>query len=190
MVQKTGVEVAGDARLVIDARKNLDSHRVLSLLPLLPYHVVADIGCGPGIFAIAFGKYVFDGKVFALDERQEMLDATKAELERIHLTNVQLILAPRDKVPLEENSLDGAFAAFVLHRVENKQGLLEEIFRCVRKAGWLAIIEWHKRQDEEGPPLEQRVAEAEARALAEQAGFHFASRYDLNNTQYMLVMRR
>ncbi len=41
-----------DALLALKRRETLDQERVISMIPLRPYHVVADIGCGPGYFAI------------------------------------------------------------------------------------------------------------------------------------------
>jgi ubiquinone/menaquinone biosynthesis C-methylase UbiE len=170
--------------------EKLDPQRVVSLLPLLPYHVVADVGCGPGFFTIPLAKYLFDGKVHAMDVQQGMLDATKKEVERVNLTNVELHLAEENRLPLEDESVDGAFAAFVIHEVEDKLALLKEIRRCVRRGGWLALLEWHKRNTEDGPPPEMRLDEAELRDVAQQAGFRLASQHILNDDQYMLLMRK
>ena len=172
-------------------QQSIDVHRVLSLIPLHAYHVVADIGCGPGFFAIPLGKYVFHGKVFALDVQQEMLDATKEELERIHLTNVELVLSEEGSLPLEDSSLDGAFAAFVIHEADDPKGLLGETMRCLRrKGGWLALLEWHKREMDEGPPVEDRIDEDDLRDMAEDAGFRLSARHIINDKQYMLVMAK
>ena len=171
-------------------RQDLDTYRVMALLPFLPYHVVADIGCGPGYFAIPLGKHVFDGKVYALDVQQEMLDATKEELERVQLTNVELVLSQEEKLPLEDDSLDGAFAAFVVHEAKAPRALLQETLRCLRKGGWLAILEWHKREMEEGPPLEERIDELELWEMAKDVGLRFTSRHTLNDSQYMFLLRR
>ena len=128
-----------DALISSQRQQSLDSFHVMSLIPLRPYHVVADVGCGPGYFAVPMGKHVFDGKVFALDVQQEMLDATKEELERVHLTNVDLVLSKENKLTLDDDSLDGALLAFVLHEADSPPKLLKEVRRCLRKGGWLAL---------------------------------------------------
>ena len=170
--------------------KEVDALRVLALIPLLPYHVVADIGCGPGYFAIPLGKHVFDGKVYAVDFQQEMLDATKEELDSLHLTNVELVLSKADKLPLEDDSLDGALEAFVLHEADDPKKLLEEARRCLRKSGWLAILEWYKREMEAGPPVGERIDEPDLRQMAEEAGFRFTSRHSVNDSQYLVLLRK
>ena len=179
-----------DALLSPERYQRLDIHRVMSIIPLQPYHKVADIGCGPGYFTVPLGKSVFDGRIYALDVQQEMLDAAKKELDHIRLTNVDLMLSQDDKLPLEDDGLDGAFAAFVMHESEKPKGLLEDTYRCLQKGGWLALLEWHKRKMEEGPPLKERIDEGKLRQMAQEAGFRFTSRHTLNDSQYMLLMRK
>ena len=168
----------------------LDPQRVISLIPILRYHKVADIGCGPGYFTIPMGKHVFDGKIYALDIQQEMLDATQKALDKVHLGNVEVMIAPEDKLPLEDDSLDGAFASFVVHEAEDPVRMLDETKRCLLAGGWLALLEWHKREMDEGPPLEDRIDEADLLEMAQKSGFRFTSRHSLNDKQYMLLMRK
>ena len=179
-----------DALLSSERHQDLDVHHVMALLPLLPYHMVADIGCGPGYFAIPLGKHLFRGKVYALDVQQEMLDATKEQLERVHLTNVEAVLSEEKKLPLEDESLDGAFAAFVVHEADSPKVMLEEARRCLRKGGWFAMLEWYKREMDDGPPLKERIDEAVLREIAEKVGFRPSARHDLNGKQYMILMRK
>ena len=179
-----------DVLLSPQRQQDLDALRVISLLPIMPYHVVGDVGCGPGYFAIPLGKHVYDGKVYAIDVQQEMLDAAKEGLDRIHLTNVEPLLTKEDKLPLEDDSLDGAFAAFVAHEADDTKVMLGEILRCLRKGGWLALLEWYKRKMDEGPPLKDRIDQPELLKMAEKAGFRFTSAHALNSSQYMLLMRK
>ena len=179
-----------DVLLSPGRQERLDVQRVISLLPMGPHQVVADIGCGPGYFAVPLGKYLFHGKVIAIDVQEEMLEATKEELKRIHLTNVEMLLSKEKKFPIQDGDLDGAFAAFVVHEAEDPSGMMNELKRCVGTGGWLALIEWHKREMDSGPPLEERIEEEEMLEMAQQAGFRLERRHSLNSEQYMLLMRR
>jgi ubiquinone/menaquinone biosynthesis C-methylase UbiE len=179
-----------DLLLSAERRQSLDIHYVMSIIPVLRYHTVADIGCGPGYFSVPLGKHLFDGKVFALDIQQEMLDAAKKQLDRIHLTNVELMLTEEAKLPLEDDSIDGALVSFAIHEADNPKTMLAEAKRCLRIDGWLALLEWHKREMESGPPLEDRIDEADLRQMAEKAGFRHLTRHSLNKDQYMLVMNK
>ena len=173
-----------------DRRHTLDVHRIISTIPILPYHIVADIGCGPGYFAIPFGKYLFDGKVYALDIQKEMLDATSKALKKLNLRNVDVLKSTEKKIPLENDSLDGAILAFVLQEATSPKSLLKETIRCLKKSGWLAILEWKKKEMDEGPPINQRLDEEETNTIATDLGFRFRSRHNLNDRQYMIVMRK
>ena len=171
MAEKKGVLVE------TERYENLDALRVLSLLPMLPYQHVADVGCGPGFFTVPLGKYLFDGRVYALDAQQEMLDEAKKAVDVIHLTNIEYKLTKGDKIPLEDDSLDGALIAFAMHEVKSATALLEEAERSLRKGGWLAI-------------LEMNTDELDLDEMARKAGFHLQVKHKLNNTQYMLLMRK
>ena len=176
--------------LSTDRQRSLDVFRVTSLIPIFPHHVIADIGCGPGFFTVPLAKHVFDGKIYAIDVQQEMLDAAKEGLERIRLTNVELILSKDERLPLDDDSLDGALAAFVMHETEDPKSLLEDTRQCLRRGGWIALLEWHKREMEEGPPLEDRIDEPDLYEMAYETGFRSLGRYTLNDNQYILVMRK
>ena len=157
--------------------ENLDALRVLSLLPMLPYQHIADVGCRQGFFTVPLGKYVFDGRVYALDAKQDMLDAAKKAVDKIHLTNVEYKLTKGDKIPLEDDSLDGMIMAFVLHDAKSSTGLLEEAERSLRKGGWLAL-------------LEENTDESDIGEVVPKAGFHLQVKHNLNDTQFMLLMRK
>lgn len=168
----------------------LDPQRVFSQLPLRPYQSVADVGCGPGFFTIPLAKFLFDGKVYALDIQQEMLDALKERLAAARLGNVEVILATEKKLPLEKVALDGALVAFALHETSSKQALLKEVLSHLNIGGWVAILEWHKKETGEGPSLESRLTPEEVRELAEKAGFTFVIQKDLNEKHYMVLLKK
>ena len=168
----------------------MDTYRVLSLVPILRHHIVVDVGCGPGRFTVPLAKHVYAGKVFAIDSQKKMLDATRAELERIHLTNVVLAPPRAGKLPLEDESLDGAFAAFAMHKARDRKELLQEIWRSLRRGGWLALVEWSKLETDEGPPVEERIDEWELQDMAKELGIRHEARHVLSDSQYMLLMRK
>jgi ubiquinone/menaquinone biosynthesis C-methylase UbiE len=156
----------------------------------MSHHWVADIGCGPGYFSIPFAKYLFDGKLFALDIQKEMLDATQEALKAARLTNTELILSKETKIPIEDEVLDGAITSFVLQEASRPSLLLKEAKRCLKKSGWLIILEWHKREMDEGPPLSQRISEDELRKMTDKLGFRFRALRNLNSSQYMMLVRK
>ncbi|MBI4298255.1 MAG: class I SAM-dependent methyltransferase [Chloroflexi bacterium] len=181
-----------DKNLLLETSRQelIDPQRILSFLPLRTYQIVGDIGCGPGYFTIPLAKYLFDGKVWAVDVQQEMLDALQERLKQVHLTNVEPLLSSDAKLPFDKDSLDGALLAFVLHETKNKKGFLAQVKESLKKGGWAAILEWYKKETEYGPPLEARIEEEEAQELVAKAGFRFTSLRDLNGKHYMLLLRK
>jgi ubiquinone/menaquinone biosynthesis C-methylase UbiE len=179
-----------DVLLAPKRRELLDPDRVISMIPLRPYHKVADIGCGPGYFAVPLAKYVNQGKLYALDMQEEMLEACRQRLSAMHLDNVEVLQCEEEKLPLDKDSVDGAFLAFVLHEAKDREGFLAEAERLLQRGGWLAVLEWYKRAMEEGPPLEDRVSEEETKELGQKAGLRFISQRDLNGKNYLVLFRK
>jgi len=179
-----------DSLVSRERRQVLDPLRLISLLPIMSHHWVADIGCGPGYFSVPFAKYLFDGKLFALDVQKKMLDATEKALKEARLTNTELMLSKETKIPIEDEVLDGAVASFVLQEASRPSVLLKEAKRCLKKSGWLIILEWHKREMDEGPPLSQRISEGELRKMTDKLGFRFRALRNLNSSQYMMLVRK
>ena len=172
------------------AKGRLDTHRLLSVIPVLPHHIVADIGCGPGYFTVPLAKFLFDGKVYALDVQNEMIEAARERVDEVRLSNVEFVESAEKKVPLEDGSLDGALLAFVLQEAESPRALLKEARRCLRTTGWLAVLEWQKKEMDEGPPMKQRIEEQKMMDMATKLGLRFTARRDIDGKQYLLLLRK
>ena len=166
----------------------LDPQYLFALLPMRVYHRIGDIGCGPGFFTIALAKYAFHGKVYAIDVQQGMLDITDKRLQEARLRNVELVLSRETKIPLDDHSLDGALIVNALHETTQPKSILKETFRLLEKSGWVGIIDWCKREMEEGPPVEERLDREEALSAARDAGFRVSSCHDLNERFYFLLL--
>ena len=85
--------------LSADRVKTLDTHRVMSFLPLMVYQDVADVGSGPGYFSIPLAKFLFDGQLLALDIHKQMLQAVDEAADKLKLSNICLLYtspSPRD----------------------------------------------------------------------------------------------
>lgn len=177
-----------DQLLSSERQEMLDVFRILSLLPLSPYHVVADIGCGPGLFTIPLAKALPSGKVYALDIQKEMTEACQRRVQEARLGNVEVILTKETGLPLEKSSLDGIFVAFVLHSQIDKAGFLRSVMDLLKPGGWLAQLNWHLiPQTTQGPPPERRIAVEEVLKLVDEVGLRTILRRELNDEQYMVV---
>ena len=171
--------------------ERLDVHRILSLLPLRPYLTVADIGCGPGLFSIPLAKSLWDGKVYAVDIDEEMLEAVRRRSKEARLGNVETLKSEEGALPLEPASMDGVLLVCVLHEVSDKARFLKSAVGALKQGGWCAVIEWRIGSGtDKGPPQEQRIAEADMASMAKKAHLRVTLRRELNDYHYMLLLNK
>ena len=169
---------------------NLDATHVVALIPIQPYQVIGNIGCGAGQFAVALAKQAFDGRVHAFDSRQSMVDSAEQAIERVHLSNVEAKKMRGTKLPLDDDSLDGVFVGLELQNAKDLKALLRDALRCLRKSGWLALLGWQESGTNGGPPADERIGESGLRDLALDVGFRFTSRHFPSPDLFMLLMRK
>ena len=169
----------------------IDPQRVFSLLPLRPYQTVADVWCGAGAFSISLGKYLFDGKVYAIDISQVMLKSLKKRLGEIRLGNVETVFSKtNNKIPIKKDILDGILIAFSLGKVDDQGEFLKDLLGHLRVGGWAAVIDWHKKKMDIGPSLNQRFDISEVQSLAEKAGYAFVKSHNLDEHHYLVLLRK
>lgn len=130
------------------------------------------------------------GKVFATDISQERLDVATKTLESNNIRNIEFILSKEKTLPFPDNSLEGAFFCRILHHAKDPSALLGEAIRCLRKNGWIGIIELYKKKMENAHPIDDLIGESYMKSLAEKQGFNFQAKYDVNNRYYCLLMSK
>ncbi|MGX1899749.1 class I SAM-dependent methyltransferase [Thermolongibacillus altinsuensis] len=131
--------------------------------------MVADLGAGNGFFTLPMALYA--KKVFAVDIEPKMLELLKERASEQGIENIELIESDLDHIRLEDDSVDKALAAFVLHEVPNLERTLTEIKRILKPNGTLLIIEWEAVESEMGPPIHERIASDVLAAKAKEHGF-------------------
>ncbi len=62
-----------------------DTFLILSMSGVNLQDTVADIGCGPGYFTVPLAKYLVNGKLYALDIDDEMLEACRNNVSEAHM---------------------------------------------------------------------------------------------------------
>lgn len=168
----------------------VDPNLIIAELPLRPNQTIADIGSGPGYFAVPLAKYLFDGKVYAVDIQQGMLDIVEKEAEKVHVDNVETVLSKETKIPLDDASIDIALLSNVLHEATSPMRLLREAARIVKKGGWIAIMEWRKEEMASGPPLKERIAFDDVEKLLIKLELPITTRRLIANTRYLILIEK
>ena len=168
--------------------ETLDPFRVLSLCPVNPRDTVADIGCGPGYFTLPLAKFLINGKIFALDTSDEMIEACQSRLDEARMGNADVMKCGEYDFPLAPASVDGLFIAFVVHHPDDRERFLKAAKEILKTGGWCFILEWHKKETESGPPQERRITPDELRQIAENSGFRVQGSRDINEEHYMMTL--
>jgi ubiquinone/menaquinone biosynthesis C-methylase UbiE len=112
--------------------------------------VVVDYGCGPGIFTIASARIVGEeGRVVALDVRSEALERVRGRAEKEKLSNIETVLLDSGKIAtgLGDESADTILLYDVLQDIGDKQGLLREVYRVLKKDGVFSVFPMHLGTD-------------------------------------------
>lgn len=102
--------------------------------------VVLDLGSGGGIDVLIASKYVgSSGKVYGLDMTDEMLALANRNKEKMGVKNVEFIKGYIESIPLPDESVDVIMSNCVINLSEDKQKVLSEAYRVLKKGGRLAV---------------------------------------------------
>jgi 2-polyprenyl-3-methyl-5-hydroxy-6-metoxy-1,4-benzoquinol methylase len=167
----------------------------LSNLSLKPGMVVADIGAGSGLFSRPLAKAVApNGKVYAVDIQQDLLDYIDKRDKEEHISNVRTVLGAFDDPKLPARDVDLAFINDVLHHIEHRAVYLKALGTYMKPSGRIAIIEMNK--DDPNTPHKNQpellVGREEIMAWMSDAGFKLAEEHpDLfPGTKWFLIFAR
>ncbi len=114
---------------------------------LRPEHVVADIGCGPGLLAEVLLQN--GNRVIGVEPNREMREAGEQYLTRF--ANFTMIDGSAEQTTLADASIDFVMAGQAFHwfRPEPTRA---EFARILRPGGWTVLI-WHDRDTQSTPFL-------------------------------------
>ena len=165
--------------------------RVVQSLGLQPGQAVADIGSGTGYFSRRFSKAVGpNGKVYAVDIAQDILDYSRQEAEKLGLTNIVYVHSKPDDPMLPPNSVDLAFFADVTHHIANRSEFYRKLSVAIKPGGRIAIVDFPPDAPKHPHNPEQLVPRAEAIQEAEAAGFALKDEYKYLPRQYYLIFQK
>ena len=104
---------------------------------------VADIGTGTGVLALELAELGLD--VVAVDQSAGMLDAAREKWSAIadHTQGrVDFCDGDAHALPIEDESVDAAFAHMVLHSLAEPERAIAEMFRIVRPGGQVVLVDF------------------------------------------------
>jgi SAM-dependent methyltransferase len=114
----------------------------LVLANLQPGETVLDLGSGGGIDVLISSKYVGEtGKAYGLDMTDEMLELANWNKAKSGVKNVEFIKGYIEDIPLEDETVDVVTSNCVINLSENKEAVIKEAYRVLKKGGRFAIAD-------------------------------------------------
>ncbi len=110
--------------------------------------MVADYGCGPGIYTEFMAREVGKGgKVYAVDIQPAALEVVERRMRKRGISNVSVKLVKNGKTDIESGSVDMVIALDMFHNVADAGAFQTEIARILRKDGMLYLEYGHQDRE-------------------------------------------
>ncbi len=172
----------------------LNPTRTLRAAKLHEGERVADFGAGSGFFTRAAARLVGGkGLVWAVDVHQEMLPRIKKLALEEGLSNVEVVHGDVERAGgshLPEDNFDLVLVSNLLFGAENKEQIVKEAKRVLRKGGRVLVIDWAGSFGGMGPHPEAVVTADHARTLFELGGFLFVEEVPAGSHHWGLLFRK
>ena len=132
----------------MEFREWLTEHASEALISIgvSPGQTVLDYGCGLGTFTIPSSRIVGKrGKVYAFEASSDQLERVRESAKEAALDNIVTVLSDSSKssVDLPDKCIDIILVYDMMHEVDDRRGLLQEIYRVLKREGILSVFPMH-----------------------------------------------
>lgn len=169
------IEMLASERRVAELKPELVTEKIVATTGLARDAVVADLGCGPGIFAWPLARAVPRGHVLAVDVEPRQLDALRAGIAARAVENVVPVLASYETPHLPPGGVDVVFLADTYHHVEERVAYFRDLRAALRPGGHLVVLEYKDGDLPIGPPADHKVPRVERHAELTDAGYELVT---------------
>ncbi len=144
-----------------------------------PGDIVVEIGPGKGSYTFIISKKILpDGKVFAIDIQQQVLDRLNQRIKNEEIENVIPKLDDAHNLSFEDESVDVIYAIACLPEIPEPVKVLKEFKRILKPTGRVSLCELFMDPDYPLRKTEKRWAREAGLKLEEEFGNWFS--YQLN----------
>lgn len=174
-----------------------DPQGMLRALGITPGMTVLDLCCGDGYFTAPMAKLV-EGKVYALDLDESMIEMARAETARQRVSVQKWIHADAlDVAGHLPEKIDYVLMANTFHGVPDQLALVRAVRSVLAAEGLFGIVNWKAQPREEttvlgqprGPKSEMRMPPATLAAIVEAGDFIAQATVELPPYHYGVVFR-
>jgi len=164
--------------------------RAVAALKLRPGMVVADIGAGSGYYTVRMARAVgAEGRVYATDIQQGMLDIITRRLTRDRLPQIIPVLSGEDDPKLPPAVLDLALMVDVYHELAEPQAFIRRLKASLKPDGRLVLVEFRKEDPSVPIRPEHKMSVAQVRQELGADGFDVAEVIDVLPWQHIIVLK-
>ena len=158
-------------------------------LTIVKPDVLVDIGAGTGFFSVHFLNYTKNGKIFACDISDIMIQWMKNNICPKY-SNIVPLKIEENVVPLEDGIADLVYMMNLHHELDNPEAILEESFRILKKNGTIFIVDWKKEDMSEGPPTHIRYLPEQVKDQLANVGFKNITIFDEMPKHFLVVAEK
>ena len=169
----------------------LNPQEVLNQLKLEGQMIVADFGSGSGGWAIPLAKRLKFGKVYAIDILEEPLSALKSKAEVAKAYNIETIrsnIEGKEGSKLPNLSCDLILITNLLFQVEDKNKILIEAKRVLKKGGKILVVDWFPQAPQ--GPKEGRISPEEVKKMAKNLNLKLEKEFQAGVFHYGLIFTK
>lgn len=161
---------------------------IIAALAIQPGMAVADLGAGTGYLLPYLSRAVgARGTVFALDNEPNLITFIRARIEREGIANVVPVLAAANDARLAARSVDRIVILDTYHHIGDRLNYLERLRPALKADARIVIVDWHKRELPEGPPVDHKLAREQVVDEMQTAGYALVAESDRLPYQYVLI---
>ncbi|TKJ19352.1 MAG: dimethylmenaquinone methyltransferase [Promethearchaeota archaeon Loki_b32] len=159
---------------------------VAERMHLKPGMIIIEIGPGKGSYTKALAKSILpDGKVYAIDIQQSIINRLKKRIEKEGITNIILKIDDAYNLSFEDESVDRVLMIASLPEIPDPIRVLKELKRVLKPDGMISLSEMLPDPDYPRRKTEKKWAEEAGFDLDEQFGNWFV--YQLNFVKKELI---
>ncbi len=191
--QYAGVMGAGGANWLVRPERESEEQpdKALDAIGIAKGSTVADVGAGAGYMTWRMAERVGpQGKVYANDIQQGMLDLLRKNLAERKLTNFETVLGSADDPKLPHGAIDLILLVDVYHEFSQPQEMLRHMRESLKPEGRLVLIEY--RGEDPSVPIrpEHKMTVAQVKAELEPEGFRLDKLSEVLPRQHILIFKK
>jgi SAM-dependent methyltransferase len=151
---------------------------VVQKLALPADAVIGDLGCGPGVFSVAFAKACPNGVVFACDIEPAQLDQVREKIHAQGLKNVVPVLASIDDPHFPPARFDVVFIGDTYHHLDERVAYMRRLLSVLKPGGRLVLLEYKPGKLPVGPSAEHKLQPGVLESELLEAGYVRVEKFD------------